>query len=239
MGKEAEQIIRKAGKMKDMLASVYEFNTGFLLNNEKEKLLEKILFAMTAIDRGFFYGGDEMYSDVALSIGHGQTISQPSTVARMLMLADLQEGDEVLEVGSGSGWNAALASFLVYPGKIVSIELLNKLKEQSEKNISGLRNYLKQKKPELYSKIEKINFYAESIFAKEKAWKQRYDKIIITAGIKKGEEKRIEYLASRLLRKEGILICPYLSGPMMIFKNDGKLKRFLTKENYVFVPLLE
>lgn len=237
--KEAEKIIRQAGKMKAMLGSVYDYNSGFLLDNKQEELFEKILFAMTIIDRKFFYSGDEVYWDSALPIGEGQTISQPLTVARMLLLAGLEEGDDVLEIGTGSGWNASLIAFLIYPGNIVSVERFFRLKEKSEKNLASLKSCLKQKKPQDYAKLGKINFYAENIFEKGKAWKKRYDKVIITAGIEKGQESRIEMLAENLLKNKGILVCPYTSGPLIIYKKNGKLKKFFTKEEYVFVPLLD
>jgi len=238
MAEDAEQIIRKVGRMREMLKSVYEFNSRFLLDDEQEKLLARILFAMSVIDRKYFIEND-YYIDTALPIGEGQTISQPSTVARMLLLAEIEENEDVLEVGIGSGWNASLISYLVYPGNVVSIDLLANLKDKAEKNLSGLRNYLKQKKPEIYEKLEKINFYAENIFSRKKAWKKKYDKIIITAGIEKEQEEKIEELASELLKREGILICPYVAGPILIYKKDGKIKRFLTKEEYVFVPLID
>jgi len=237
--KEAEKIVRQAGKMKEMLGSVYSYNSGFLLDEEQEKLLERMLFAMTIIDRKFFYSGDEVYWDNALPIEEGQTISQPSTVARMLLLAELNEGDDVLEIGTGSGWNASLIAFLVYPGNIVSIERFFRLKEKSEKNLASLKSYLRQKKPQDSVKLGKLNFYAENIFEKGKAWKKRYDKIIITAGIENGEEEKIEMLAENLLKNKGILVCPYTSGPLIVYKKNGKLKKFFTKEEYVFVPLLD
>ena len=53
------------------------------------------------------------YEDIALPLSHGQTISQPSTVARMISLLKLKKSDSVLEIGTGSGWNAALISKLV------------------------------------------------------------------------------------------------------------------------------
>lgn len=236
---EAEKVIKNARKeMQEMLSSVLAYNSNFLLNKEQEKLLEKILFAMSVIDRKYFYEGEEAYDDTALSIGLGQTISQPSTVARMLLLADLEEGDDVLEIGTGSGWNASMIAFLVYPGKILSVELLAELKENAENNLSQLRNFFKQKKPQDFSKISKINFYAENIFSRKRAWRRKYDKIIITAGIREGEESKIEMLAE-LLKQKGILICPYISGPLIIYKKNGKLNKFLTKEQYVFVPLLD
>ena len=64
--------------------------------------------------------------------------------------------------------------------------------------------------------------------------------IIITAGIPSKEiEKKIEKLAENLLKQNGLLLCPYVSGPIVIFKKQKILKRYETKEGYVFVPLLE
>ena len=239
---EVEKIILQAGKrMQEMLRSVWHYNSVFVKSKEEEKLLEKIIFAMSVMDRKFFVPDAELaYNDTALPIGSGQTISQPSTVARMLLLAELAEGDDVLEVGTGSGWNSCLISFLVYPGNVMSMERLVRLKEKAEKNLSALRNYLKQKRPEIYQKLEKINFLAENVFSKGKVWKKKYDKIIITAGISsKNVERKVEELAKNLLKKKGILVCPYVSGPLLLYKKDGKLRKTSTKESYVFVPLLE
>ncbi|MFC8734132.1 protein-L-isoaspartate O-methyltransferase [Luteimicrobium sp. NPDC057192] len=62
--------------------------------------------------------------DVALPLGHGQTGSQPSTVAAMLRLLDVRPGQHVLDVGSGSGWTTALLAHLVGPGgEVLGLEL--------------------------------------------------------------------------------------------------------------------
>lgn len=236
--KELIKILPK--KMQAMLNSVFEYNSRFLLDENQEKLLEKIIFAISQIDREFFVEDKERaYDDNALEIGSGQTISQPSTVARMLILAGIEKSDEILEVGTGSGWNAALISFLVYPGHTTSVERINFLKEKAEKNISQLRGRMKQKNPEDFQKIEKLNFFAENIFEKGKCWKRKYNKIIFTAGIsRKEDEKKIENLANNLLKQKGILICPRVSGKILIIKKENGLKRFDTKEDYVFVPLI-
>ena len=236
-----ESIIKHAKPlMRQMLESVYSYNSRFLLNEQQEKQLEKILFSMLVIDRKFFYQGENAYDDTALAIGEGQTISQPSTIARMLILADLYEGDDVLEIGTGSGYNASLIAFLACPGNVVSVERFLSLKEKAETNLRNLRNHLKQTNPEIFEKLSKINFYAENIFEKGKAYKKKYAKIIITAGIENGEEKKIENLAKELLKQKGILLCPYQSGPLLIFKKKGKeIIISKTKEEYVFVPLLE
>ncbi len=188
-----------------------------------ESLDKKILNAMSKIDRRFFGG---TYIDMAESIGCGQTISQPTTVARMLSLLELKKGDSVLEIGTGSGWNAALIAYLVYPGKVVSFERIPELAEKAKENIKKL------------SKNIRINLDIKTgnVFAN----KDKYEKIVCTAGIldKKIEDK-IENMAKANLNENGILICPYASGPILVFNKYGeKLEKHLTNEEYAFVPLI-
>src|SRR6266571_5981491 len=62
------------------------------------------------------------YADTPLPIPMGQTISAPSMIAIMLEEADLRAGMKVLDVGTGSGYNAALLAEIVGPANVVSIE---------------------------------------------------------------------------------------------------------------------
>jgi protein-L-isoaspartate(D-aspartate) O-methyltransferase len=74
--------------------------------------------------------------DVALPIGCGQTISQPLVVVFMLELLDPQEGQKIMDVGSGSGWTTALLSDIVgQKGKIISLEIIEELLKVGEKNV--------------------------------------------------------------------------------------------------------
>jgi protein-L-isoaspartate(D-aspartate) O-methyltransferase len=72
---------------------------------------------------------ESAYKDRPLPIGHGQTISQPYIVALMTELADVKAGDTVLEVGTGSGYQAAVLAQLGV--KVYSIEILEPLAEQA------------------------------------------------------------------------------------------------------------
>jgi protein-L-isoaspartate(D-aspartate) O-methyltransferase len=77
-------------------------------------------------------------NDVALPIGRGQTGSQPRTVADMLRLLDVRPGHRVLDVGSGSGWTAALLGRLTGPeGSVDGVELIPELAEWGAANVAA------------------------------------------------------------------------------------------------------
>ena len=80
---------------------------------------------------------DSAELDSPLSIGHGQTISQPLVVAFMLELLQPNSGEKILDIGSGSGWTSSLLAQIVgEKGKIVAIEIIPELVEFGRKNIS-------------------------------------------------------------------------------------------------------
>ncbi len=79
---------------------------------------------------------DSSYSDQPLPIGHGQTISAPSMIAIMMESLDLVPGQKVLEIGAGSGYNAALTAEIIgQKGKVVTVERIAKLAEFAEANL--------------------------------------------------------------------------------------------------------
>src|SRR6266568_6243538 len=79
---------------------------------------------------------DAAYEDVPLPIGRGQTISAPSMIAIMLEEARLAPGDRVLEIGTGSGYHAALLARIVGPENVVTIERLPDVAEWGRSNLA-------------------------------------------------------------------------------------------------------
>lgn len=100
---------------------------------------ERVLRAMAAIPREEFVP-DRLrryaYEDRALAIGHGQTISQPLVVAAMTQALELTPEDRVLEVGTGSGYQAAVLSALV--DRVVTVELEPALAERAAATLRRL-----------------------------------------------------------------------------------------------------
>ena len=224
---------------KERLLKSVRNNLLFLAAGKKEKEnLNLIIEAMQVIDRTFFVENiEDAYYDTALSIGYYQTISQPSTVARMLMLSELKAGQDLIELGAGSGWNASLMGFMVYPGKVLSLDIVPQLIEKAQSNLNSLKKSLILGNKKRLSKIE---FKVFNILKELDTWQEQHDRIIITAGINQTQEDLIYQLAERVLKEQGILVCPYAHGPLIILKKEsGKLTKNTTSEFYAFVPLLD
>src|SRR3954469_539232 len=97
---------------------------------------ERVLAAMDAVPREVFVPADlrdRAYDDAALPIGRGQTISQPYMVARICEALALHGRERVLDVGTGSGYQAAVLSLLAR--EVVTVERLPELAEQAQENL--------------------------------------------------------------------------------------------------------
>src|SRR6266705_1313651 len=95
--------------------------------------------AFLAVPREMFVRPEDAadaYADVPLPIGRGQTISAPSMIAIMLEEARLAPGDRVLEIGTGSGYHAALVAHIVGPRNVLSIERIPRLAEWGRSNLA-------------------------------------------------------------------------------------------------------
>lgn len=99
----------------------------------------RVLAAMSKVERHLFVPKDlqpSAYSDQPLPIGEGQTISQPYIVALMTELLDLKGDEKVLEVGTGSGYQAAILAELAK--EVYTIEIIEKLAASAEKLLLNL-----------------------------------------------------------------------------------------------------
>jgi protein-L-isoaspartate(D-aspartate) O-methyltransferase len=98
---------------------------------------ERVLAAMERVPRELFVPPGERhraYADAALPIGQGQTISQPYMVARIAEALGLRGGERVLDVGTGSGYQAAVLAEL--GGEVHTIERIPELAEQARLNLA-------------------------------------------------------------------------------------------------------
>ena len=155
------------------------------------------------------------YSDEALPLEKGATISQPYTIAFMLNLLELKPKQKILEIGSGCGYVLALLSEIT-DGKIYGVEIIKSLAEKSKQYLKNYKNI---------TVLSKDGFRG----LKEKA---PFDRILISAAA----DKLPEHLYSQLTEK-GILLAPVNNSIFQIKKENGKIK---IKEfpGFVFVPLV-
>lgn len=163
--------------------------------------------------------------DEPLPIPAGQTISAPHMVAIMLELAELEEGMNVLEIGTGSGWNAALIAELVKTD-VYTVERIPELVEFARKNLeeAGYKGI-----------VHVIHGDGTKGFPP----KAPYDRIIVTAGAPKVPEPLVEQL-----RTGGKLLIPVGSYHLWqelleVVKLDERgRRRIINHGGVAFVPLV-
>ncbi len=184
---------------------------------------ERVLNAMKKVPRHLFCD-DSMqymaYDDMALSIGEGQTISQPYMVAVMTELLELKGNEKALEIGTGSGYQAAILAELAKD--VYTVERVSLLANRVEERFHSLG----------YNNIH-IKVGDGTLGWPEEA---PFDRIIITAGTPRIPDPLIEQLF-----EGGIIVAPvgdrFSQQLLKVRKSKGKLL-----EDYhtpcVFVPLI-
>jgi protein-L-isoaspartate(D-aspartate) O-methyltransferase len=186
------------------------------------EIILNTLGQLVNIDRGDFVLPEFKrfcYEDHPLSIGEGQTISQPSTVAFMLELLDPQPGQQILDIGCGSGYTSALLAYLVgQQGNVTGVEIKEKLVELAKSNLHAyvhlpVNIYLAGRKPGLPG--------------------EQFDRILVSAAA-----ETFPYELLDQLKEPGRLVIPILNSIYLYEKAESG--EIITKEHYgfVFVPLI-
>lgn len=159
--------------------------------------------------------------DVPILIGHGQTNSQPRTVADMLRLLEVQPGQRVLDVGSGSGWTTALLAHLTGPsGEVVGVELEPDLVRWGAANLASVRMP--------WARIEppRPGVLGDPDHAP-------WDRILVSAEATELPQALVDQLG-----EPGRLVVP-VSGWMTLVVRAGGVVTTSTHGRYRFVPLRE
>ena len=200
----------------DLIKTIKDY--GFLTN-------EKVESAFRTIPRHEFVVPSELdraYYNEPLSIMNNQTISQPGVVSRMTEWLDVQDGQKILEIGTGSGWQTAILSYMVGNGTVYSIERHQELAEFARENLEKLG----------IDNVHVILGDGSMGYPEESP----YDRIIITAACTEIPLPLLEQLG-----ENGLIIAPVgdSSQSLVLLKKTSEgIIEIKNQPNYVFVPLL-
>ena len=183
-----------------------------------------LIEAFRKVDRADFVHKDfkeYAYLNQPLPIGSDQTISQPLTVAFMLELLEPRAGEKIMDIGAGSGWQAALLAQIVGEnGKIIAIERIPEIKAFAEANLN--------KYP--FKNINLVLGDGSKGFSEEAP----YDKIIAAA-----TAREISPAWQEQLKIGGRIVAPVKESIVVLDKVDQS--HFVKKEyfGFDFVPLVK
>lgn len=185
---------------------------------------EKVLHAIERIPRHFFLDSafDEVaYEDKAFPIAEKQTISQPYTVAYQTQLLEIKHFDKVLEIGTGSAYQACVLADM--GAQVYTIERQKKLFE-ANKNFSFLKKY------------PNIKFFYGDGYEGLPTFAP-FDKVLITAAAPDIPKKLVDQL-----KPGGMMVIPVGEGEVQVMKRLTKQQDGLLKEEvfdrFSFVPML-
>lgn len=157
--------------------------------------------------------------DGPIPIGHGQTNSQPRTVAAMLQLLDVHRGHRVLDVGSGSGWSTALLAELTGPsGEVHGVEVVPDLVRLGAENLSATR----------YAWASIRQAQAGTLGLPELA---PFDRILVSAEPRELPDELVQQIGDG-----GRMVIP-VNGTMLLVERTGDEVTTTRHGSYRFVPL--
>ncbi len=188
---------------------------------------ERIIKAFREIKRADFMPEemrDQAEINEALPIGQGQTISQPLVVAFMLEELESKPGDNVLDIGSGSGWTTALLSYIVgEEGKVTAMEVVPELKEFGEKNVSKY-NFIKKGIAQFILGDGAKGYIKEAPF----------DRILVSAAV----QEEIPKAWKEQLKVGGRIVTPVGSSIFVLEKQSEDKFKEEEHPGFAFVPLI-
>lgn len=186
--------------------------------------------ALLEIDRSDFVlpeNRGDPYADAALSIGYGQTISQPFTVVFMLELLGVEQGNKILDIGTGSGWQAALLAFMSGEnGHVHTVEIIPQLSAYAKENIS--------KYPLITDNLTFHEGNARTGLPEVSKEIGGFDKIIAAA-----EVREVPGAWKEQLKVGGVLVFPKDSGIYRMIRNSETDFDTLFFPGFAFVPFVE
>ncbi|HEY5515939.1 MAG TPA: protein-L-isoaspartate O-methyltransferase [Pengzhenrongella sp.] len=183
---------------------------------------DDVAAAMAELDRRWFLPPDQRpyaHEDRPLPLGHGQTNSQPSTVAAMLRLLQVPVGVRVLDVGAGSGWTTALLARLVGPtGTVVGVELEPDLAERGAENLTACAM------PWACLEMARPGVLGHPV---EAGW----DRILVSATARELPTELVDQLGDR-----GRMVLPVRHTLWLVERHGDRIDR-VPHGSYLFVPL--
>ncbi len=186
--------------------------------------MNKLEQAFQTMKRSDFMREDlRNYSDTdrPFPIGFGQTISQPYTVAKMLEWLEVEPGNKILDVGSGSGWTTALLSYLTGPkGFVYAVEKIPELATFGRQNNQGAG----VKNAKFFQAGDK---YGLPKFAP-------YDRILVSAAAEQLPKDLVDQL-----KVGGKMVIPMKNDILEIEKEADDKLDIQTHPGFVFVPLVK
>jgi len=184
---------------------------------------QKVLGAFVEIPRERFMPSafeSEAYDDAPVGIGFGQTISQPFTVLAMVELLNLKKTDKVLEIGAGSGYQAAILSQLA--NQVYTLEIIPELVEMAQGNLAVAK----------IDNVEVIQWDGSQGYGKEAP----YDKIIVSSACREIPKDLVVQL-----KEGGIIVAPVGGRSTQVMTRGIKVGKILKEShfgNFIFVPLM-